>query len=824
MKIFKSNNFWAFFIFLTIAIQFHHSSLIAQNYSQTNKAYVVGNTVINSTDNANSDLFYEEVIEEIIFDEINRILATRGFDLKTKDTLLQKAAEDQAIYMLSINDDEIIQENKKKQTTGDRILFYGGSKNGCELVKKTNISKGKIPYTYGKIASDIVFYWFSNTKKSEILEDISLNRIGISAKLDDKKRKVYVSVVFGNYKSHNEGPKHLEELPVAYTTKSYGLDDNNPLYCKKIDRKDDLLDLQANLSVEGNAIYFETDNIKNIKRIIRKKKDGLAVDILQKEQYSCGSANIVDYNLLNSGILTKRLYTKKLFKNNLADLENNPNAFKTQLAMLPEGISNNYELNLVIIQNKSVCKSIPKNFTITPSGKYTKNISLLADTVSINSRFSYKPIADSMSLTFRIPFENKKTSYKTKDIEPFIKLLNEPAFVIYNMLITAYSSIEGTDSENNFLQQKRAESIVKVLGDRQSDIINTNILTEYNWSDFQKDILNTNHNILASMKLDEAQAYIKDYNLNKELEPILKNHRYAQIDMKVTYDISGENEKPYVIKKFNSAIAENDRALALSIQKFFMKQIELKRYLPNSINELLIPEKSAYAGLHMNSLWLKYITNQISDEDFATKLNEIYLLDPSNEYIVFNKLFAQISNEKIADLNMVSNLQTQVDRLYYTPLKKKTVDGLNIKLQFKLIAFADSISTNNKIKEECIERIKQIVNIKEESLNNALKLTELYIENNDYLFALKTLEPWVKLPSANEKLFYTYISLCSRYEERMHTNNFNYAMQRARELNPNRFCELFNGEYFSLKVFENSLVKKEYCKFCNSDNNVVFEQ
>lgn len=816
----QKNNSIIKFLLSAILILWINSSLV---FAQKNagKTYIINQTVVNSNDLANPDHFYEEVIERIVFDEINRILRNRNLDEKTTDSLLQLASEDQASYMASIYDDELIQDNKKKETTADRLIYYGGSGKGEELAGKANIKKGKIPYSYGKIASDIVFKWFSSSKRSQIIEDIGNNLVGISAKLDDKAKRVYVSVVFGNYLSYNAGAKYRENLDIPYTTKSYGLKDKNPLYCNRIDRKDEVLNLQKNLTVEDNTIYFETDNIKELKRIVRKKKDAIAVDILQKEQFACGNINIVDHSQFNSGILTKRVYSNKLYRNNLADIENNPRAFKTPIAVLPDGIGNNYELNLVIIQNKSVCKSIPQNFLITPSGTYTKKIKLLADTVTVNSRFNYKPVADSMNLTFRIPFENKKTTYKTTDIEPFLKLLNEPAFVIYDLKITAYSSIEGTDSENKYLQQKRAESIVKALEGRQSNIINTEIITDYNWHDFERDIINTKHNILASMSLEEAQAYIRDYGLNKELEPILENHRYAQIDMKVTYDISGENEKPYVLKKFHNAIIEGNRALALSIQKYIMKQIETKRYKSSTITELNMPFEADYAGMYMNKYWVMYQTGQISDDEFKADVAKIHTLDPSNEYIAFNNLFLKITDN--IGLDDFLNYQLEVDRLYYTPLKKETVDGLNLKLQFKMIAFADSVPAHAKLKEESINRIKQIVDIKEESLNNSLKLAELFIDNEDYLYAIKTLEPWIIRHSSEEKLYFTYISLCSRYEKHMHTRTFNYAMNRAREINPKRYCELLNGNYFSLKVFENNQVKSDYCKYCNSANNMAME-
>lgn len=807
-------------LFLIFLFTIPFNILKGQHFEKT---YIINNEVIHSKTEADPNNFHEKLIEEIIFDQINSVLEKKELEQKTKNNILKLAAEDQATYMAVQESSELIREEKEKRTTGERLEAFGGSRNAVELSAKTSIKSGKIPYTYAKIADDIVFGWLTSSKKSSLIEGYNYNLIGISVKLDDRNRKVYTSVVLGNYKSFNEGPKYISNLETPYTQKTYGLSKPDPVFCKKVLKTNNIIDFHESLSIEGNVIYIETENIKNLKRLIGKKKDGLAVDILQKDQYACSGPNIVDHNAFNQGILTKRIYSTKLFKNNLADIEENKYNFKAQLGILPEGIDDNYELNLVLIKNKSVCTSIPQNFIIEPSGVYKRKVSLLADTVTVNSRFKYEPIADSMQLSMRIPFENKKHTYKTEDIEPFLKLLNEPAFFIYDMTITAFSSIEGTDNENKRLQKQRAESIISALEDRQKELINTTVITDYNWEDFKSDVQKTNHNIMASMKMEEAQAYIRNYSLNKELEPILINHRYAQIDMKVTYDISGENERPYVLKKFHNAIADNDKILSLSIQKFIMKKVLNNQYSPNVLFEMDIPNTRTFAGLQMNKLWLQQHMNQITFNDFTAKVSKLHNLHPNNEYIAFNDLFLKVTAESFTNITEAGNLQTKIDRLYFTPLRKDIVDGLNIKLQFKLISFADSTNSNAKLKEQCIDRIKEIVDIREESLQNSLKLADLFMENQDFSFALKTLEPWVYHPAVNEELLLTYVSLCSRYEMRQHTEKFNFAMTRIKELNPKKFCELLNGEFFSLKIFENNFIKESYCQQCSSGKKMVMD-
>ncbi len=810
-----NNRTWFFKYLVAFYFAFFADNL--HTYSQElEKSYIIGNQTISTKDTIDTENFYTKVLESLILDQMNLMLEKKGVDQKSINEILQKAADSQSSYMSDIDAETVIQNDKKLSGTSERITFFGGSRYGQEITAKTPITKGASPYTYARVADDILFRWFSSPKKAELIENSYFNLVGLSVSLDSEHKKVFVSLVLGNYQSLNEGIAYKEQLKIPYTTKTFGLNPPEKELCKKVFRLENLYDLQKGLHTEGSQIYFETENNSQLKKIIRDKKDGLAVDIIQRTQFDCHHPNIIDHNLINKGILTKRIFAPKLMKKNLANTKENSKAFKVLLGTLPEGIQDNYELNLVVIQNKSACVSIPQSFIIPSSGTFTKNIKLLADTVTLNSNFSYKPVADSMEISFKIPFENKKYNYQTSDIEPFLKLLNEPAFIIYDLTITAYSSIEGTDEENQLLQQKRAESISLALKERQSKIIQSKIVTKYNWEDFVADIKLSSSHQLAEMEMHEAQSYIREHKLNKELEPILHNHRYAKIDMKVAYDITGNHEQAFVLKKFQTALSDQDRALALSIQKYIIKQVLSYRYQPNILNEMNIPLEKDFTGLEMNRIWLQQVTNQISNEDFMLKVETLYNLNPDNEYIAFNNIYNKLVQKPFTDLNDARFLQSYIDRLYATSLKKETVDGINLKLQFKLIQFLDSTKADVKLKVAPLEQIKQIIDIRGESLQNSLRLAELFIENRDYLFALETLEPWVNHPNHNETLIYTYLSLCSQFEERMHTQVFENALKRARELNPQRFCELFKGDFFSIRVLENSVAKEWFCKYCQS--------
>jgi uncharacterized protein YkwD len=793
--------------------------LSTNSFSQTGDNYLVGNRVYNANSTIDAKFFQPEFLEKLIFKRINSIRTERGFEAYERNAILYNAAKVQANYMAEneIRTDE--NKNKKLATTQLRLQHFKGSGTGIEFIEKESIKKRGIYYTYDQLAETIVFNWFNSKKNSKFLYSDEYTFSDVAVTLDKSKRKVYLSLLLGTFLTDNNGKEltknYYPEItqPAFFPWKRLAFYDDR--ICRKTDRLENLSLLQNALVLnENNEIYLEFEEARIFKRFLRERKDGLAIDIISGDQYMCGGPNKVDHSLVNRGTRLNTIYSNEFWRKNEISGKY-VRSVKVPLGQLPEAFANSdFELNLLLIQDNHVCRSIPSSYLSACEGQYNQSLEILADTVTINSHFNYKPKADSTELNFRIPFEKKKYTYRTEDIEPFLKLLNEPDFIIYELNISAYSSIEGVQDENNMLQRKRAESIITALRQRQKDSIISQIKTEPAWDQFKEDIRSTQHNVLASMTLPEAQEYIRKYDLSKKIEPILKNHRYAQIDMKVTYDISGEKEQNFVISKFNKAIEDKNLPLALSIQKYIMDKVMSGRYSLAAVYEQSIPEKTQFAGLLMNKLWLEMKGTNGSLRDYQDRIRQLYGLDRYNEYIAFNNALCRVKYESLKDERQIKDLQGDIDRFYYKSFTKETVDNLNMRFQFKVINSADSLDNKKDIIEERLEKIKEIVDIRDESIENSLRLAELFIQNKDYKFALKMLDAFVEYPDAPEELVFTYLSLCSRFENEMLSRKFARVMDKAYHMNPDRYCTLFDGNHFSYRVLENPLVKKMFCEEC----------
>ncbi len=495
-----------------------------------------------------------------------------------------------------------------------------------------------------------------------------------------------------------------------------------------------------------------------------------------------------------------------------------------KLANIPENIGDNFEINLLVIIDKHVCKVITPFFDDEAAIEFTKEIELLADTILIGVP-EYTPLVEKASLEFIVPFERNKYEYKPEDIEPLINKLNEPDFVINRLTIEAYSSVEGTEESNRMLQQKRAESIVNALKQRQNVKFFTNIKTDYNIEDFKRDVKGTEWEKLANMSIKEIQDYISQNNLQKRMEPMLQKHRYARIKMDITYKLDPENEEKYVVNRFNKCIKENNLTQALAIQKYIFKKVVSKKFSKEAVFGQQIPEKPEFAGLLLNKLWLsgllmnklwleKYVNKDELGEDYCNRIARLHELAPDNFYIRYNHYYCKILFDEFKTEKQFNDLQRDISSMYATGLKRRTVDLLNLEFQFKKIQLLDTLDIPSPILIAALDTIKSISKLTETNWQNSLKLAYIFMGQKDYEFAAKLVEPYINKDNVFDELIFSYLSICSHLPHKYSSPRFTLAVQKAVELDPNRFCLLYKKKKLSVQSLENPAVKEIYCKTC----------
>jgi len=777
------------------------------------------------------ELFYSEIYPESYDDtlmrdailyHINNENEKQGVRQLRGTKVLEYTAIDLVDYM-SKRETTRLSDIPARRKIDRRLYEYeAGNRDSDEILYKALIAKGKTLLTYDEVAQEVAFKLFTKNTR-EILVNPRYIFIGIGTQLNEDGKKVYICLTFGNYNLISMDKKEIKEKELPITLSYQGLMPKDERTCKSCDNYPNIYSLNDFISVDKNEIYFETEDFKELRKIIKYPKDGLAIDIVMWEQFPCDEKNIVNKIFLSKGHMTKPVYVEDFLKENEYLGRQGKTKLKIKLGEIPEGVKD-YELNLVIIKDKHVCANLipPYNRVVTSTGM--PEVAAHPDTISKFNTYNFIPRADTAVIKFRIPFEIGKSEYNKEDIKAFVDSLNQPNFNALSFKISAYSSIDGDPTKNMKLRGARVNSIMKALNEYSNSTAPVTTQNSDSWELFYNDIIGTDFQFLKPQTKDEVLDYLSKGDNKKMLEPILAKHRFAEIEITVKYDISTiYKEQEYVLYLFHKALKEYRDDDALAIQKYIIQQVLSRRYTSLTIDKMDIPNRNAYAGMMMNKTWLHYTARAIPiDAAFLIEMKRLYRMAPNNMYILRNLIFARLQLEEIDGDYYVIEMQNEIDDLMISYLPKYVVDPINLQLQVKALESLNKtfkVSNDEEFINECFERIKGIIEIDKNDWKGAYNLAILFTRMGDYKYPLEVMAPMIHNPEIDEDFIFLFLSICTHSDYMHHTELFEQALSRAREINQEKLCELIDTGKISFQIFENPRVKSFHCKVCGKQAN-----
>lgn len=756
-----------------------------------------------------------EEAQSLLTAELNRFRAEKGLDTLESIAVLKNAAQMSSTDMADEESDKTASETSIKY-----LQAAGATSKGFELTSKAVLAKGKEEYKVTDIIRTLTQRWETNEKTARILLDPSFKYIGVAATTDDAGEKVYFSVFFGGYDVINEGAKDKKQLIVPFNTAGAKLLGPDPKACKSCNQFKNYEALQEGLTIEDNKIILRYSNARELKKVLKKPTDGFAVDIVQRSQYANPNYNIMDNNLPSKGVMTKVTYKEKFFASNkllTKDKKGNKKVkgIEVVLGKFNPKITGSYELNLLVIQNDKVCKTILPGYIEKNESPNAPATGLLPMPTGTMQAPVFEPRNQSSILHFLIPFQKNKYEFKPADIEPFLQSLNEPDFIVEGLYIYAYSSIEGDSVANSKLQQKRAESVIQALQSRQSTKINPQIVYRDSWGLFLLEHEQGKYADLVKLGKKKAIEQLNsDRALLEELEPSLSRQRFAEIILDVTYDVSGEKESKFAAASLAKAIKANDPAQGTRIMEFMTKRISEGKYKSDILDSVNIPLTPTLIAMANNKLYQQYQLKPQVDEDVYATLNDLLKVKPEEPALLFNAMFTQIKLDTLAANPERQKIMQGLIGHLFGKMDSSLVNSLNIEWQFKIMESVDTLPDGPLQVEACMERIRGYYNIKEANPQSSLKLFEVYCRLHDYGNAAGTLEPYLKSPNLTNNMLFLYLSAASRAKEKYMSSNFVTAMKLAKERLPEKYCKSIGAPYMSFQIFDNPEVKKLFLSSC----------
>ncbi|MGL1888079.1 MAG: hypothetical protein OCD76_16305 [Reichenbachiella sp.] len=577
-------------------------------------------------------------------------------------------------------------------------------------------------------------------------------------------------------------------------------------------------DIRYGVFIDGRTIYFTFPSIEHFEQLFDKNSDGIAIDIIQNNQYSCDTKSNLSKKWPNRGYMLAPMYKKQLEENLKLDILKN---VVVEYGSLPDQFNpNDIECNLLSLQKKALCDySIIsnmkfENWDLLETGLYWDTIPEKIGTSDF--QFFYK------TLEFTIPFEKDKIEYKEADIKPLYDSLKITGYQINEISIDAYSSIEGSIERNVTLQKGRAQSIINAFQAYQINEIETTISFNENWTQFAKDIKGTEFEYLLKYSKEKIRSELtKNKDFLNSLEPTLSKQRKGMIKLTLQKRISTYEDSPEQLKStFQQSLSDQDLSQAIFLQQMIFNRIRSDKLPDEFINQLEIPKDSKYGPLFNNIILFDL---ERFNTDVLQTIKEFEFLEtftPNSSKIKYNLLALKIKswsegNTLGYNRNSIAILLDEIDK---SEISKSLLFRLKINYNLILIqylTYEKKFNEKRKLVKELYYQYRNL-NLSDTDVYNLAKFLVFYSE---FKLAEEVLYSKVVSENVSEELLFYYLELTFAKEKPIKHSAYMKVIQKAIDLNQNRYCNLFlpksqGGHTFQL--LENDLLKQIYCENCTN--------
>ena len=729
---------------------------------------------------------------------VNELRASKNLNPLEPDSILQKAAKNQSIYIAGQKKLTHKQDAPRFATPFKRVKHFKGT--SFEIVGENILKSAKIRFPLSKKALlELAKKMFNSWKKSPghyaNLIHVDYEFADLYFHFSKREGVIYATHVFGK-----KGVKIKGQL----SENAFGLKEADDDCSKRFQGFENILANMGNsLMIEGNKVMFYHYSRRYFNKIFNSDDDGLAVDIVERVQFPCDKPNHLDVSPIHDGILLKPVYKQELVKNNTAQSDYR---VITEVGTIPDFLrGKDIQLSIVLIQNGEKCRYISPSYAPSKNYRLRPIEPRLYDPPNVE----LQPEGIVFSQPLIYDFERGK---KTPIKYPKIKSLEQK---IHSIEIMSYSSIEGNEQSNLQLHNERAKTIKKhILSEVNAKDAKITIETKENWEKmyfqlqchFAEELIELHKDTLRDFIVsDDDDSLPWDSLLFEQRKSIATINYYSR-----PIDVSPERT-PYI--NFKTAIYNKDFALA---NKAMAAMYPQKTYNSIIFEESTFNALKQYPELAQNAAAL--IAGDVSSYPYkATEFMNSWLnqQDKLSDDAIYNilHLHTRLSRHFIsnwdASAKQLSNVihPDKIKNLMYDEIDSEL--ALNLHMMFlKYFGQINDEYNIDKYFNLVSSYFKQrLVKIEDEiDLVLFFNHWSLYGRTQNYLLKRFYEE------KLNEEATFILIQTLNFYsEEGQSIDDYEDIYLKALSLNQERWCQWIRKDF---QILRDPKAKEIYCEKC----------
>ena len=569
----------------------------------------------------------------------------------------------------------------------------------------------------------------------------------------------------------------------------------------------------------GGHLFLQVNDKRLFISIISKKKDGIAIDIVNREQFTCeGKAPFREQDDF-LGESWKIFFKEELYA--MENLSVNDNKLVFDLGQLPDTFSEErHECNLMILQKRAIC-DYQKFLNIESQYWELLEMGLFKDSVKVERSGDVITLNDKV-LEFSIKYEKNDATIKDRYLKPIYDSLDFTEYDIASVNIVAFASVEGGRSLNEKLMKRRSKSVVDALQKFQKPEIIYQVDALENWDQFYADIKRTRYRHIGDMEKDAVRKLLAgNESMLSKLEPVLARHRRAVLKIYMTRKIKVESlSNQELVTVFNSAVKKEDMNRVILLLNYLLERFKDEEN-PQSLTEQLdIPLSRKCSPLLNNLAGFEYDEELMSEKEAERVFEDLYNMFPKNEQILYNLVAVKLERlQKRINKQDMRALRELMDRLQMSRLAP------SLKYRPWINYYILTNEYYRQINDFASSRraIRNILSIYKNVLTDQdrLNIAKYMATYSQYESAERMMRPVIEKEEIPVELLFFYLNITMPYKKYHEKSNFEGLVDRATTVDRQRFCDFFrskNDDGISFQMLQSPRLQQIYCQSCTQND------
>lgn len=774
-------------------------------------------------DTIDPDHINKGLIQALYMNELNSLRSQKKLAPLSSDSILQKAAQDQADYCSRNNIATHRQaEFAKKNTPKDRVAFYHGNhasvgENILMVYLKTtasdpNTQKEYTVYTYGGLAHAIFDQWLHGTDHYTSMINSEYTHSGLGITVYRNKKAIYIAQVLAcdPYTPAANGG-------LTYRDTTWGVKETEPGKCRTYGQYDFLASIFSSYLIQvGDTVYQYYQDVTPIRHMLTEPRDGLALDLVYKNQFSCTLENNLHPSTVFDGYMLPPHYRDEIFRNN----KYKNGELLSYLGTIPKEApreSAGLQVNTILVQNGMMCRY---SYPIRVEQDILKDLPVYPQWCEATGKL--KPGVADFDKEFYIPFAKNETRQDTFYFRKLKELITTFDGAITRVEITAYSSIEGTASNNLVLQKARADFIEKFVKANVQQPLAIEKRAVENWARMMVQCgMNPSEETLSAYQKDTIRKRINANMYDNEVRAMLDDQRIARIRIHLHKEYDDNTEVRFMPLIVQDQIYKGDSAQAIiaysrvidaykrgNLSKHFLSAIEIpleRQFAPMVSNYLasIIVQSDIFDYSAFSAPYFRYI-------DSAERLFKDFRPLRFNMAVYRTHLYF---HQQLADADQFRRLGVLLDTL---ARDEKLDKKLRYQLEFNYYLSGSIFYFHQRQFKDMFasfDHVRQLLPLASLRAREVYDIGRYFNYFARYTETTKLLETYLEKYPDDEDLIYLYVNTGAIVNFNLNQKiDFYYQqLDKLAVKNRSRLCKWFNENYQLLRYPD---FKARICQQC----------